>query len=146
VNVGDVDAILGTQDGIPYFLWGMKEPNYVMQMMAMGRPLSPDDSCKVTSRTWKCGNEGILTTFQYSRPFDWYFRYWHAVDKHNYLQYALPSIKDTWLMHRWECQVFNFILAILEIIAYLALRYFVFANDTIHGSPTLLVFCWQLAW
>jgi hypothetical protein len=70
VNVADVDAFLGTQDGTPYFLWGMKEPNYMMQMMATGRQLGPDDSCKVTSCTWKRGKEEILNTFQYSRPFD----------------------------------------------------------------------------
>jgi hypothetical protein len=33
VNVGDVDTISRTQDGMPYFLWGMKEPNYVIHMM-----------------------------------------------------------------------------------------------------------------
>ncbi len=148
VNVGDVDAISGTQDGTPYFLWGIKEPNYVMQMMVTGGPLSPDNSCKVISRIWKHGNKEILNTFQYSRSFDWHFRYRYAVDDHNNLQHALPSIKvkDTWLMHRWECRVFSFILAILEINPHLALRYFVFADDTVKGCPTLLIFCWQLAW
>jgi hypothetical protein len=37
VRVGDVDAISGKQDDIPYYLWGMKEPgDYVVRMMAMG--------------------------------------------------------------------------------------------------------------
>ena len=36
VNVGDVDEVSGTQDGVPYNLWGLKEPNYVMRMMATG--------------------------------------------------------------------------------------------------------------
>ena len=64
VNVGDVDAISGTQDGIPYNLWGMKEPDYVMRMMATGGPNSADDSCKTTSRTWKHGRDEMSTTFQ----------------------------------------------------------------------------------
>jgi len=85
VNVGDVDAVSGTQDGVPYNLWGMKEPNYVMRMMVTGGPNSADDSCKTATRTWKRGNEEISTTFQYPRPFDWHFRYWHAVDDHNNL-------------------------------------------------------------
>jgi hypothetical protein len=146
MNVGDVDAISGTQDGMPYFLWGMKKPDYVMQMMATSWPLIPDDSCKMTTCTWKRGNKEILTTFQYPRSFDWHFRFWHAVDDHNNLRHALPSLKDTWITKQWKCQVFSFILEILEINAYLALRYFIFANDTIEGCPTLLVFCWQLAW
>jgi hypothetical protein len=140
VNVGDVDAVSGTQDGVPYNLWGMKEPDYVMRMMATGGPNSVDDSCKTTTRTWKRGNEEISTTFQYPRPFDWHFRYRHAVDDHNNLRHALPSVEDTWVTKRWECRVFSFILAITEINAFLALRYFVFGNDTIKGCPTLLVF------
>jgi hypothetical protein len=36
VDVGDCHAIAGTQDGILYNLWGMKEPDYVMHMMATG--------------------------------------------------------------------------------------------------------------
>ena len=146
MNVGDVDAISGTQDGTPYFLWGMKEPDYVMRMMATGGPNTPDESYKMTSRTWKRGNETMSVSFQYPRPFDWHFRYRHAVDDHNNLRHALPSIEDTWFTHRWECRVFSFILAITEINAFLALRYFVFANNTIEGCPTLLVFRRRLAW
>ena len=57
VNAGDVDAVSGTQDGMPYNLWGMKEPDYVMRMMATGGPNSADNSCKRTTRTWKRGND-----------------------------------------------------------------------------------------
>ena len=88
----------------------------------------------------------MLRSFQYPRPFDWHFRYRHAVDDHNNLHHGLPSIEDTWVTPRWECRVFSFILAISEINAYLVLRYFVFANNTIEGCPTLMVFCRQLAW
>jgi hypothetical protein len=140
MNVGDVDAISWTQDGTPYFLWGMKEPDYVMRMMATGGPNTPDEMCKTTSRTWKRGNEQMSVTFQYPQPFDWHFRYCHAVDDHNNLRHALPLIEDTWITQRWECRVFSFILAISEINAFLALRYFVFGNDTIEGCPTLLIF------
>ena len=146
VNVGDVNAVFGTQDGMPYNLWGIKEPNYVMRMMATGGPNSVDDWCKTTTRTWKRGDEDISTTFQYPRPFDWHFHYRHAMDDHNNLQYALPLVEDAWETKRWECRVFSFILAITEVNAFLALRYFVFGNDMIKGCPNLLVFCWQLAW
>mgnify|MGYP006166837385 FL=1 len=33
-SVGDVDAIQGIDSGTPYFIWGMKEPDYVMRIMA----------------------------------------------------------------------------------------------------------------
>ena len=40
MNAGGVDAIEGTMDGIMYTLWGMKDPHYVMRMMATGGPLT----------------------------------------------------------------------------------------------------------
>ena len=77
---------------------------------------------------------------------DWHFHYRHAVDDHNNLRHALPSVEDTWLKKRWECRVFTFILAMTEINTFLAFRYFVFGNDTIEGCPTLLIFRRRLAW
>ena len=53
VEVGDTDAIQGTVDDVIYNLWGMKEPNYVMRMMATGGRLLADDTCKETVRRWK---------------------------------------------------------------------------------------------
>jgi len=43
VQVGDCDAITGTIDGIPYNLWGMKEPDYTMKMMVCGGSLQAFD-------------------------------------------------------------------------------------------------------
>jgi len=42
--------------------------------------------------------------------------------------------------------VFSFVLAISEVNAFLALRYFTFAKGTIAGCPTLIVFRRRLAW
>ena len=33
-KVGETDAICGELDSIPFYLYGMKEPDYVMQIMA----------------------------------------------------------------------------------------------------------------
>ena len=40
--VGETDGIQGTVDGDIYNLWGMKEPIYVMRMMATGGCLLED--------------------------------------------------------------------------------------------------------
>ena len=50
VEVGDTDAIQGSVDDIIYNLWGMKEPNYVMRMMATGGRLLADYTRKKTVR------------------------------------------------------------------------------------------------
>ena len=53
VEVGEKYAIKGTVDGVIYNLWGIKEPNYVMKMMANGGQNLADGICKETVRRWK---------------------------------------------------------------------------------------------
>ena len=48
--MGETDAIQGTVDDVIYSLWGMKEPNYVMRIMATGGRLLVDDTYKETVR------------------------------------------------------------------------------------------------
>jgi hypothetical protein len=146
VDVGDCHAIQGVMEGTTYNLWGMKEPDYVMRMMATGGLLDTNESCRMASRRWNNGGVEVQRTFQYKCPFDWHFRYRHAVDDHNNLRHALPSIEDSWNTQRWETRVFSFILAITEVNAFLCLRYFTFGKGTLPGCPTLLVFRRRLAW
>ena len=101
MNVGDVDALEGTmqaEDGaaVPYTLWGMKEPDYVMRMMATGGALMSDASCRKTTRRV----DGTIAKFAYTLPFNWHFRYCHEVDDHNNLRHAVPSLEETWLTLR----------------------------------------------
>ena len=145
VNVGDTDAISGIMDGVPYNFWCMKEPNYIMSCMATGGRLLSDATCKIANRSWVEGGVNIVKSFAYALPFDWHFRYRHAVDDHNNLRHALPSIEDTWLTFRWELRVLAFILALCEVNSYLALKYFVFV-EMMDNLPTLLEFRRKLAW
>lgn len=146
MDVGDTDAVSGTLDGIPYNLWGMKEPDYVMRMMATGGALLADDTCKEATRTWKEGGVEKSKKFNYTKPIDWHFKFRHAVDDHNNLRHALPAIEDSWRTMRWENRVFTFVLAVCEINAYLFLRYFRYADANAPGCPTLLSFRRDLAW
>ena len=50
---GETDAIQGTVDDVIYHLWGMKEPNYTMRMMATDVQLLGGDTYKETDRRWK---------------------------------------------------------------------------------------------
>ena len=54
-NVGTTKAILGMLDGVKYFLWGLKEPSYVMKMMATGGPLIANETCKDQRRKFTDG-------------------------------------------------------------------------------------------
>ena len=42
--MGETNAIQGKVDDFIYNLWGMKEPNYVMRMMATGGRILVDDT------------------------------------------------------------------------------------------------------
>lgn len=141
-EVGDTDAIEGVLDGVKYTIWGMKEPNYIMRMMATGGALLADETCKMTTRVFN----GVTKTFQYLKPFDWHFRYRHAVDDHNNLRHATPSLEGTWLTLRWEIRVFTFLLAITEVNVYLTLKSWHFVGDKASELPSILEFRRKLAW
>jgi hypothetical protein len=123
-QVGDSMAISGVLNGIRYFLWRLKEPNYVMKMMATRGPLISNDSCKMQKRKWTKGGVGMMRTFQFPLPYNWHYKYHHAIDDHNNLRHSLPSIEHTIMMKRWEMHVFSFVLAVLEVNAFLAYRFF----------------------
>ena len=122
VELGGTDAIHVTVDDVIYNLWGMKEPNYLMRMMATGGRLLADDTRKETVKRWNENGEDVVKKFKYKLPFDWHFRYQHTVNDHNNLIHALPSIEDTWVTDRREFQVFASILAISEVDIFLILR------------------------
>lgn len=87
--VGEVDAIQGEDsDGAPYFIWWMKEPKFVMRIMAACGGLTTDDTCKIENQG--PGTERV--TFQYTKPFVWHFWYMHLVDDHNNLPHTSPRI------------------------------------------------------
>ncbi len=137
--VGAVDMISGALDRVKYFFWGMKEPDYVMKMMATGGVFF-SEGCKFVRRKW--GN-GESASFSYTKPFDWHFCYRHVVDDHNNLHHSLPSIEDTWRMERWPVRVFSFILAITEVNIYLTKKFFTWDPEKV---PTYLKFRRDFAW
>jgi hypothetical protein len=52
-------AIQGVMEWTTYNLWGMKEPDYVMQMMATGGLLDANKSCRMASPRWNDGGVNI---------------------------------------------------------------------------------------
>ncbi len=63
LGVGDSLAISGKLDGKDYFLWGLKEPSYVMKMMAMEGPLIANKSCGEQKWRWTEGGVESVQTF-----------------------------------------------------------------------------------
>ena len=51
-EIGDVDAIQESLEGVTYNVWAMKEPNYVIKMMVTHGSLVVDESCRSTIHQW----------------------------------------------------------------------------------------------
>jgi hypothetical protein len=123
-KVGTLMAILGVLAGVKYFLWGLKEPSFVMKMMATGGPLIPNKSCKLQRRRFEEGGVEVTCTFQFPLPYDWHYKFRHAVDNHNNLCHSTPSVEGTIMTTCWEIRVFLFLLAVCELNAFLTYRFF----------------------
>lgn len=121
VQDGDTDSIKGVSDGITYNLWAMKEPKYVMKMMVTGCNFIVNSTGRRTIYCWIEDGVETMKEFAYILPFDWHFRYHHAIDDHNNLCCSLPSIKESWITQHWECPVLSFILTIIKVNAFLCI-------------------------
>jgi hypothetical protein len=87
----------------------------------------------------RCGSFAYLPV---PLPYDWPYKYRHAVDDHNNLRHSLLSVEGTIMTIRWEMRVFSFLLAVSEVNAFLTYRFFCKPDSV----PTLQEFCHKLAW
>ena len=95
VEVGETDAIQVTVDDVIYNLWGIKEPTYVMRIMANGDRLLVHETCNEIVIRLKENGEDVVKKFNYKLPYDWNFCYRHVVDDHNKLRHSMPSFDHT---------------------------------------------------
>lgn len=96
-NDWECDAISGSLNGSSYNIWGIKEPDYTMKIMATGGVQEEGNNCKMT---W-CRTCDSKIGFMSKKHFDWHFCYRHAVS--GWSQHFMPfsTIKDTWVTQRW---------------------------------------------
>ena len=126
-EVGECDCMRGNMDRIKYNVFCLKEPNYVMKIMSTyGGLIDPPRQRKDAIRTLL---DGSTITYKYTEPFANHFDYRHCVDDHNNLRHQTPALEETWITYRWPTRVFTFLLAISEVNAYLAFRYFVWNGE-----------------
>lgn len=141
-EVGECDSLRGEIDGVPYDIFGMKEPDYVMKIMSTyGGLIAPPDQ-QESVHMWEEGQEKRTKRFKYTEPFANHFKYRHSVDDHNNVRHGVPSLEGTWITKRWPLWVFSFILAVTEVNVFLAFRYFVWKDK---DEVTFLQFRRRLA-
>ena len=145
-EVGDVGVLSGKLAGVDFNIFCMKEPAWNMKLMSTyyGDTETPSGQEK-TRRFYKdATGTTIRRQFLYTTLFSNHFLYRHAVDDHNNLRHKVPSLEETWTTSRWLCRVLCFMMAVVEINAYLAFRFFVWRNDP-DKTPTLHQFRRTLA-
>ena len=109
-EVGETDSRAGVLDGVPFDIFCLKEPEYVMKIMATYSGLTELDKQKESVRKY-VGLDGSNKTsrFKYCEPFANHYIYRHSVDDHNNNRHGVPSIEGTWVTHRWVNIVFAFL-------------------------------------
>lgn len=85
-SVGTTKFIQGTMDGVKYSFFNLKEPEYIMKMMASYGNLAP-----LPYQT-----DSTAVSFNYPEVFGNHFRYRHMVDDHNHIRHSIPSIEGCW--------------------------------------------------
>ena len=128
--VGSVDALKGTLDGVPFHVFCMKEPDYVMQIMSTYGTLETADG-KESSRRF-ASEDGVTqeVTFRYPEVVDMHYKYRHSVDDNNAKRQKPISLEETWQTTRWACRVWAFLLAVTEVNVFCAANFFYNAGHT----------------
>ena len=106
-NMGDAGSWAETLDNIPFHVYTMKEPDYVMPLMSTYET-NDHDNGKETQRDWKEGATMKSVTFKYPEVIHNHIMFRHAVDDHNGKQHSPISLKVVWATKRWVNRVFAF--------------------------------------
>ena len=121
-DVGDVDTIKGTMDGVRFHMHAMKEPDYIMMLMSTyGITLRMG----VTKR-WHYTVDGIKkgVEFQYPGIVHNHYKICDMIDNHNSFWIHPISIEETWMTVRWANHMFCFLLTITIVNKQNAAVYF----------------------
>jgi len=95
------NSLQGEMDGVPYNIFCMKEPKYMMKLMSTYGGLIEQDTATMNKRVkLNQAGEAVNCSFKYTETFQNHFLYRYAVDYHNNLRHATPAIEEAWV----DCQ------------------------------------------
>ncbi len=121
-EVGAVDEMHDSFDGVKVFIFAMKEPDNVMALMLSYRINRQMGEEKFWS--WHAAGRLSRISFKYPQVVYNHYKYWHNVDKNNSKRQSSISVETMWATKRWECCVFAFLLAVTEVNIMLACSFF----------------------
>jgi hypothetical protein len=113
-HVGDVYALPQMLDDVPFHVFAMKEPDYVMKLMSMVLTYGRNEQVgEWKRRAYKIGSQHHEVSFQYPKVVYNHFHYRHVIDDHNSKCHSPISLEVTWATKWWPHRVFAFLLAII---------------------------------
>ena len=118
------DSWPGQLDNVPFHVYAMKEPDYMMLLMS-SYGTNDREGGKEVQQEWKECGVRMTTTFQYPEVIHNHFKYGHSVDNHNGKCHSPISLEVVWVMKWWPNHVFAFLLSITEVNCFLAEYYFI---------------------
>ena len=128
-DVGDTDSLQGKMNNVPFHIFAMKEPDYVMKLMSTYGTNERNEAHK-TRRVWKDKDKKTVSkTFNYPEIMSNHFKFRHAVDDHNGRRHSPICLEHVWATKYWPHRPFSFLLAVTEVNVNLAEAYFVLHKE-----------------
>jgi hypothetical protein len=123
-EVGDVDCLPGKLMDQDFYIFCMKEPDYIMSLMSSYGSNKRIET-KTTRRDYENSNgEMVKKTFHYPEVIYNHFNYRHVVDDHNNKRHQPISIEEIWATKWWPNRCFAFFFAVAEVNCKLFYEFF----------------------
>ena len=108
--IGAADAIKGELDDMPFYIFGMKESYYIMQIMVTYGMLATMGEEK-HHHVMVSGTKQVIT-FKYPEVVHNHYWYSDVIDTR---QMHPISMEETWMTTHWSYRVFCFLLAVTMV-------------------------------
>ena len=112
-EAGAFDAMKGKLQNTDFYIYGMKEPDYVLLFMTTyGR-----EGRQGPEQLRKVEDGGVMrrVKFQYPEVCANHYAYRDSVDNHNSRRMYPIAIEEQWRTQRWPNRVFQFLLGVTEV-------------------------------
>ena len=121
-EVGDVDALKGEMDGVPFYIYAMKEPNYTMMLMSTYGTLTQMGETRKHHYTEDRVKK--VKEFKYPEVKYNHYSYCDMIDNHNSYWMHPISMEKTWMTMCWPNHIFCFVLPVAVVNVQNAACYF----------------------
>ena len=118
-----MDSWADKLDDVPFHIYSMKEPDYVVLLMSTYGTNSRH-SGRETRHDWKEGGVMMTKMFKYPQVVHNHFQNHHCVNDHNAKRHSPISVKVVWATKQWPNHVFAFLFVITEVNCFLLESHF----------------------